>query len=215
MRELVVSNTEYYINKSLNFIENNTRISGTYVIFQEFLTNDEVDIGSNRSPVVNLHPISPSDSSTSPHESNKITTYPRVKFTAAKTEVPVLSRRNEVLRRSKWVTGAPEREGDSSGGFSREHCQTRRWVSRTASRTQEFIVGRGRDIDQSRPGVDNSVRRGGQRRRCVCDRGNVNPPVERVWGYRALGEVRKRSAVLGSVNAAEGELAILVIVVGT
>ena len=110
MRELVVSNTEYYINKSLNFIENNTRISGTYVIFQEFLTNDEVDIGSNRSPVVNLHPISPSDSSTSPHESNKITTYPRVKFTAAKTEVPVLSRRNEILRRSKWVAGAPKRE---------------------------------------------------------------------------------------------------------
>ena len=210
MRELVVSKTEYYINKSLNFIENKTRISSTYVILQELLANDEVAIGSSRSAIANLHATRRSDSSTSLHQSIKIITYPRVICTAAKTEVTVLSRRNEVLRRSKWVAGAPKREGDSSVGFSREFCQTRR-SSRTASHTQEFIVGRGRDSDQSRAGVDDSARRGGQRRRSVCDRGNVNPPVVRVWGHRALGEVRKRSAVLGSVNTAEAELAILVI----
>ena len=215
MRELVVSKTEYYINISLNLIGNNTRISGTYVILQELLANDEVAIGSSRSAIANLHATRRSDSSTSLHQSIKIITYPRVICTAAKTEVTVLSRRNEVLRRSKWVAGAPKREGDSSVGFGREFGQTRPRVSRTAGCTQEFIVGRSWDIDQSRPGVDNCVRRGGQRRRCVCDRGNVNPPVERVWGHRALGEVRKRSAVLGSVNATEGELAILVIVVGT
>ena len=42
MRELPVSKTEYYINKSLNLAENNTRISGTYVILQELLANEEV-----------------------------------------------------------------------------------------------------------------------------------------------------------------------------
>ena len=124
-RELVVSKAEYYINKSLNLTEDNTRISGTYIIFQELLANDEVDIRSNRSPVVNLHPTKPSDSYTSPHQSSKSITYPRVIVTAAKTEVPVLSRRNEILRRSKWVAGAPKLEGDSASRLSRELCQTR------------------------------------------------------------------------------------------
>ena len=216
MRELVVSKTEYYINKSLNLIGNNTRISGTYVILQELLANDEVETPGFLSSVHNLHPTRPSDSSTSPHESRKSITYPSIMVTGFKMEASVLSRRNEVLRRSKWVAGGPKREGENFGGFSREFCQTRRRVSCTAGRCQEFTVGRGRDIDQSRAGVDHSTRTvRGQRHRSVFDRGNVNPPEGRVWEHCALGEVRRRSGVLGSVDTAEGELAILVIVVGT
>ena len=211
MRELVVSKTEYYINKSLNLIGNNTRISGTYVILQELLANDEVETRSIRSSVHNLHPTRPSDFSTSPHH-NKIIAYPRVIFTGAKTEYRILSHRNEVLRGSKWVGSASKRESNSSGGLSREHCQTRRLVSLTAGCTQEFIVGSGRDIDQSRPGVDDStISTLEQRLRSVFDRGNLNPPVVRVRVYGAHGKVRKRSAVLGSVNTAEAKLAILVI----
>ena len=210
MRELVVSKTEYYINKSLNFAENNTRISGTYVILQELLANEEVHTRITQS--ANLYP---NKTIRLYYKSSRIITYPRVIFSVAKTEDPILSLRNKVLRRSKWIVEPPKREGDDAGGLSRELCKTRTRVSRTAGRTQESIVGGGRDIDQSRAGVYDSTRKAQQLRPSVCDRGNVNPPVKRERRHCGLGEVPQRSGVLGRVNTAEGELAISVMGVRT
>ena len=123
----------------------------------------------------------------------------------------VLGGRDQVLRGGKVEGGRTKLNTEVLGRLCGEHCKARAAIGLAASSGEEFIIGRGRDVDERSAGVDNTSGRGCKSGRAVSEGGDRDTPIRRSSTALEGREVSDRSSIFGAVGATEGQLAVGVI----